>query len=296
MLDTAPGRPPPVAPALDRIPATARREPPRTFPSCAHHLPRDRRRDPLSPMDKTRAPGVDGHRVAEVMAHLDWGAQEGRRQIQTHGYQPPPVRRGWRPQPGKAAQRPLGMPTVVDRALQPRTAPVLEAIAEPDVLNGSLGGSPGRRAPHALATRNAIMAGKQVRGVREADLRHCFGRLDQTWALRCMQRRVGDPRRLTRMRRGRKAGVLRPEGAREAVESGTPQGGRIRNSDGRAGHIQRLLRISRRTEQLWRKPVSRRSQDGAGRWEKFPKLKQRFPLVQPKLSITSAGFQASAKV
>ena len=67
-------------------------------------------------------------------------------------------------------------------------------------------------------------------------------------------------------------------------------------SDGRAGHIPRLLRLSRGTEQLWRKPVSRRSQDGAGRWEKFPKLTQRFPLGQPKLSIPSAGFQASAKV
>ena len=67
-------------------------------------------------------------------------------------------------------------------------------------------------------------------------------------------------------------------------------------SDGRAGHIPRLLRLSRRPEQLWRKPVSRRSQDGAGRWEKFPKLTQRFPLGQPKLSIPSAGFQASAKV
>ena len=163
-------------------------------------------------MDKTRANGRRWTPRRRGHGAPGLGSAGGAAAEPDPGYQPPPVRRGWRPQPGKAAQRPRGMPTVVDCALQPRTAPVLEAIAEPDVLNGSLGGSPGRRAPPALATRNALMAGKQVRGVREAALRHCFGRLDQTWALRCRQRRVGDPRMLTRMRRGRKAGVPRPEG------------------------------------------------------------------------------------
>ena len=75
-------------------------------PAGAHPLPRDRRRDPLSPMDKTRATGVDGHRVAQAMAHLDWGAQEGRRQSQTHGYQPPPVRRGWSAPTGQGRTAP----------------------------------------------------------------------------------------------------------------------------------------------------------------------------------------------
>jgi len=42
-----------------------------------------------------------------------------------------------------------------------------------------------------------------------------------------MQLRVGDPRMLTRMRRWLKAGVLRPDGAMEAVECGTLQGGSI---------------------------------------------------------------------
>ena len=78
MLDTAPGRPPPVAPALDRIPAKARSEPPRTFPSCAHPLPRDRRRLSAPWQDQGHGrrwtPRRRGH------AHLDWGAQEGRRQ------------------------------------------------------------------------------------------------------------------------------------------------------------------------------------------------------------------------
>ena len=92
---------------------------------------------------------------------------------------------------------------------------------------GSFGGRPGRSAHHALATLNEIIAGKKVSFVLEADLRNFFGSLDHTWAMRFMQLRVGDPRMLTLMRRWLKAGVLMPDGAREAVESGTPQGGSI---------------------------------------------------------------------
>jgi len=74
---------------------------------------------------------------------------------------------------------------------------------------------------------NEIIAGKQVSCVLEADLRNFFGSLDQTWAMRFVQLRVGDPRMLTLIRRWLKAGVLMPDGAMEAVESGTPQGGSI---------------------------------------------------------------------
>jgi len=179
-------------------------------------------------MDKTSATGVDGHTVTAVTATLDWIAKEVLRRVPTQGYHPSPVRRVWRPKPGTAEKRPMGMPTVVDRALQNSTAQVLEAIDEPDFLNGSCGGRPGRSAHHALATLHEIGAGKQVSSVLEADRRHFFGRLDHTWAMRFVQRRGGDPRILTRMRRWLNAGVMMPDGAVEAVACGTLQGGRIR--------------------------------------------------------------------
>ena len=68
------------------------------------------------------------------------------------------------------------------------------------------------------------------------------------------------------------------------------------NSDGIAGNSQSLLRISRRTEKLWRKTFSRRSQDGAVHGEKFQKLTHSFPLVRPQVSITSVDLQAYAKL
>jgi hypothetical protein len=67
-------------------------------------------------------------------------------------------------------------------------------------------------------------------------------------------------------------------------------------SDGLAGNSPSLRRLSRLTEPRWRQTVSRRRQDGAVRGEKCQKLPQRFPLVQPTLSSTYAGFQASAQV
>jgi RNA-directed DNA polymerase len=45
--------------------------------------------------------------------------------------------------------------------------------------------------------------------------------------MRFVQLRVGDPRILTLIRRWLKAGVMMPDGAVEAVECGTPQGGSI---------------------------------------------------------------------
>ena len=62
----------------------------------------------------------------------------------------------------------------------------------------------------------------------EADLRNFLGSLAQTWAMRFVQPRVGDPRRLTLMRRWLTTGVMRPDGTVEDVECGTPQGGSIR--------------------------------------------------------------------
>jgi RNA-directed DNA polymerase len=225
MLDTEPGRTSPVATALARITAKARREPQLTVTSLAHPITLDRLRDHLSHMAKTRATGVDGHTVAEVTEHLAWVAKEVLRQLHTEGYQPPPVRRVWIPKPGKVAKRPMGIPTVVDRALQTSTAQVLEASYEPDCLNGACGGRPGRRAHPALATLHESIAGTKVSVVLEADLRNFFGSLDHTWAMRFVPLRVGDPRILTLMRRWLTAGGMMPDGPGEDVESGTPQGG-----------------------------------------------------------------------
>jgi hypothetical protein len=50
--------------------------------------------------------------------------------IHRQGYRAPNIRRVYIPKPGKTEKRPLGVPTVTDRALQRSTAEVLSAIYE----------------------------------------------------------------------------------------------------------------------------------------------------------------------
>ena len=79
------------------------------------------------------------------------------------------------PKPGKTEKRPLGVPTVADRALQRTTAEVLSAIYERDFLPCSFGGRPELSAHHALATLNEVIAGGMTGWVLEADLKNFFG-------------------------------------------------------------------------------------------------------------------------
>jgi len=70
--------------------------------------------------------------------------------IPRQGYRAPDIRRVYIPKPGKTEKRPLGVPTVADRALQRSTAEVLSAIYEQDFLPCSFGGRPGLGAHHAF--------------------------------------------------------------------------------------------------------------------------------------------------
>jgi group II intron reverse transcriptase/maturase len=146
--------------------------------------------------------------------------------IHRKGYRAPDIRRVYIPKPGKPEKRPLGVPTVTDRALQRSTAQVLSAIYEQDFLSCSFGGRPGLSAHHALATLNEVIAGGKTGWVLEADLKNFFGSLDHGWLLQFVQHRVGDPRLISLIRRWLKAGVLE-DGVVSPSEKGTPQGGSI---------------------------------------------------------------------
>jgi retron-type reverse transcriptase len=71
-----------------------------------------------------------------------------------------------------------------------------------------------------------VISGRQVEGVREADLKNFFGSLSHEGMLRLVEHRVGDPRLISLIRRWLKASILE-EGEISANEEGTPQGGSI---------------------------------------------------------------------
>jgi hypothetical protein len=63
---------------------------------------------------------------------------------------------------------------------------------------------------------------------------------------------------------------------------------------GIAGNIRALQRVHRAVERYWRKMLSSRSWQGEVRWTAFHRIKERFPLLRPRLYLPYRELQALA--
>ena len=118
---------------LERIAARAR-SPKLRFTSLGHHVTRERIWKNLCQIPASSAPGCDGQTVAEAKEEFGVWIEPMVRSMHRRGYHPPPIRRAYIPKPGRREKRPLGVPTVTDRALQRSVGQVLSAIYEQDFL------------------------------------------------------------------------------------------------------------------------------------------------------------------
>lgn len=88
-----------------------------------------------------------------------------------------PILRVWIPKPGKSEKRPLGIPTIVDRARQALAKlalePEWEAVFEPN----SYGFRPGRSAQDAVEAIFLALHHKKPKFIFDADIRKCFDRI-----------------------------------------------------------------------------------------------------------------------
>jgi RNA-directed DNA polymerase len=209
---------------LERIADKARCEPKLRFTSLAHHITKERVWESLCQIPTKSAVGVDGQTVTEAKESFEEWIAGMLQSVHRQGYRAPDIRRVYIPKPGKQEMRPLGVPTVADRALQRSASQVLSAIYEQDFLPCSFGGRPGRGAHQAIATLHEKISGGKIEWVLEADLKNFFGSLSHEWMLRFMEHRVGDQRLISLIRRWLKAGVLE-DGEVHPSEEGTPQGG-----------------------------------------------------------------------
>jgi len=133
-----------------------------------------------------------------------------------------PTRRVWIPKPGREEKRPLGIPTMYDRALQAvvkaAIEPEWEAIFEPS----SYGFRPGRSCHDAIQhIKLAVKSAEKF--VLDADIAKCFDRINHNTLLRKLGY-AGTVRR--QIKAWLKAGVL-DQGVFSRTEEGTPQGGVI---------------------------------------------------------------------
>ncbi|MBP0004836.1 MAG: group II intron reverse transcriptase/maturase [Cyanobacteria bacterium SBC] len=133
-----------------------------------------------------------------------------------------PTRRVWIPKPGKTEKRPLGIPTIYDRALQMLVKMALEPEWEVKFESNSYGFRPGRSTHDAVsAIFNATKAKSKF--ILDADLEKCFDRIDHQ---RLLEKVNTFPQMRRQIKSWLKSGVL-DNGAFNRTETGTPQGGVI---------------------------------------------------------------------
>ncbi len=95
------------------------------------------------------AAGIDKMPVDELDVYLPAHMDEIKSSMQEKRYQPSPVRRVYIPKPN-GNQRPLGIPTVIDRVVQQAAAHVLSKVYEPLFSDSSYGFRPNRSCHMAI--------------------------------------------------------------------------------------------------------------------------------------------------
>ncbi len=134
----------------------------------------------------------------------------------------PPTRRVWIPKPGTDERRPLGIPTLADRAAQALLKLALEPEWEARFEPNSYGFRPGRSCHDAIAALHQGL-NQKARYVLDADIAKCFDRIDHDALLHKLDTA---PTFRRAIRAWLKAGVI--EGPTLfPTEAGTPQGGVI---------------------------------------------------------------------
>lgn len=138
------------------------------------------------------------------------------------------VRRVWVPKPGKTEKRPLGIPTIRDRAKQALCKLALEPQWEAKFEANSYGFRPGRSAHDAIEAIFTNLHFNTDKLVFDADIRKCFDRIDHEALLGKLET---FPLIQKQVSAWLKAGVMdeyaRTEKLSKTTDMGTPQGGII---------------------------------------------------------------------
>jgi RNA-directed DNA polymerase len=158
------------------------------------------------------APGIDGMTVADFPAFAREQWPRIATALRKGHYRPAPVKRVWIPKPD-GSQRPLGIPTVLDRVIQQAIAQLLSPLFEAEFSENSYGYRPGRSALEAVVVMEQSWKEGRRHAV-ECDIKSFFDTVNHERLMNALRERIRCRLTLGLIRRYLMAGVVLPDGNR----------------------------------------------------------------------------------
>jgi RNA-directed DNA polymerase len=142
---------------------------------------------------------------------------QGIKQLKQRGYQASPLKRTYISK-SNGKRRPLGIPTIKDRAMQALYLMALEPVAETNSDRHSYGFRSKRSCADAIVACQSLLARhKQLQWILECDIKGCFDNINHEWLMKNipMEKKI--------LHKWLKAGILESK-TLYSTNVGTPQG------------------------------------------------------------------------